>query len=84
MSTKTIASTEAQNNFGRILNDVIQNDTRYVIKRHNSPQAIMLSLTDFEQLLTNRNEQNKMIDIVRELVPVYSLGETIPEAGLDS
>jgi hypothetical protein len=44
----------------------------------------MLSLTDFEQLLTNRNEQNKMIDIVRELVPVYSLGETIPEAGLDS
>lgn len=84
MKTKTIASTEAQNNFGRILNDVIQNNTRYVIKRHNSPQAIILSLADFEQLLTNQNEQNKMINIVRELAPVYSLGEAIPEDGSDS
>lgn len=79
MKTKTIASTEAQNNFGRILNDVIQNNTRYVIKRRNLPQAIVLSLTDFEQLLTNHVEQDKMVNIVRELTPVYSLGEVIPE-----
>jgi hypothetical protein len=39
----------------------------------------MLSLTDFEQLLTNRNEKNKMVNIVRELTPVYSLGEVILE-----
>ncbi len=79
MKTKAIASTEAQNNFGRILNDVIQNNTRYVIKRRNSPQAIILSLADLEQLLTNHSEQNKMIDIVRELTPVYNLGEVIPQ-----
>jgi prevent-host-death family protein len=79
MKTKTIASTEAQNNFGRILNDVIQNDTRYVVKRRNLPQAIILSLTDFEQLLTNHIEQDRMVNIVRELTPVYSLGEVIPE-----
>ena len=79
MITKTIASTEAQNNFGRILNDVIQNNTRYVIKRRNLSQAIVLSLTDFEQLLTNHAEQDRMINIVRELTPVYSLGEVIPE-----
>ena len=84
MKTKTIASTDVQNNFGRILNDVIQNDTRYVIKRHNSPQAIILSLTDFERLLTNQNEQDKMVNIVRELSPVYSLGETIPEDRSDA
>ncbi len=79
MKTKTIASTKAQNNFGRILNDVIQNNTRYVIKRRNLPQAIILSLNDFEELLTNHNEQNKMVNIIRELTPVYSLGEIIPE-----
>ena len=84
MKAKTIASTEAQNNFGRILNDVIQNNTRYIIKRHNSPQAIMLSLADFELLLTDQNAQDKIINIVRELAPIYSLGETIQEDGNDS
>ncbi len=79
MKTKAIASTEAQNNFGRILNDVIQNNTCYVIKRRNSPQAIILSLADLEQLLTNHSEQNKMVNIVRELTPVYNLGEVIPQ-----
>ena len=79
MKTKAIASTEAQNNFGRILNDVLQNNTRYVIKRRNLPQAIILSLTDLEQLLTNNDEQRKMANMVRDLTPVYSLGEAISE-----
>jgi PHD/YefM family antitoxin component YafN of YafNO toxin-antitoxin module len=75
--TKTIASTETQNNFGKILNDVIQNNTRYIIKRRSLPQAIILSLSDFEQLLTNHSDQSKMIATVRELAPVYKLGEEI-------
>ncbi len=79
MKTKTIASTQAQNNFGRILNDVIQNNTRYVIKRRNIPQVVIVSLADFEQLLTNLSERKKMVKIVRELTPDYSLGETIGE-----
>jgi PHD/YefM family antitoxin component YafN of YafNO toxin-antitoxin module len=77
MNTKTIASTEAQNNFGRILNDVIQNHTRYIIKRHGASQAIVLSLTDFEQILRDLPEQDIMTGIIRDLMPVYSLGETI-------
>ena len=76
-TTKAIASTEAQNNFGQILNDVIQNHTRYIIKRHNSPQAIILSLADLEQLLTSQTEQRRMVNVVRELSPVYKLGEEI-------
>lgn len=77
METKTIPSTEAQNNFGRILNDVIQNRTRYVVKRHNESQAIILSLSDFEQILADQAEQSKIATLVRELSPVYRLGETI-------
>ena len=78
MSTsKTIASTEVQNNFGLILTDVVQNNTRYIIKRHNLSQAIILSLADFEQLLTNQKEQDKMAQVVRELAPTYKIGETI-------
>jgi prevent-host-death family protein len=78
-TTKAIASTDAQNNFGQILSDVIQNNTRYIIKRRNLPQAIILSLSDFEQLLTNHNEQRKMVNMVREIAPVYRLGEKIEE-----
>ncbi|MCP4374172.1 MAG: type II toxin-antitoxin system Phd/YefM family antitoxin [Deltaproteobacteria bacterium] len=78
MTTKTISSTQAQNNFGRVINDVIQNDTRYIVKRRNLHQAIIISLTDFEQLLENQHDQAKMINIIRELAPKYILGETVP------
>ena len=80
MTTKTIPSTEAQNNFGRILDDVIQNDTRYVIKRRNISQAILLNLPDFERLLAaSENERKQMGNVIRELSPVYNLGETIEQ-----
>jgi prevent-host-death family protein len=75
--TKTIPSTDAQNNFGQILNDVVQNNTRYVIKRRTIPLAIVLSLSDFEKIMANQDERQKMTHVVQELGYVYSLGETI-------
>jgi len=80
VTTKTIPSTEAQNNFGRILDDAIQNGTRYVIKRRNTPQAILLSLSDLERLLTaNEIERKEIRNVIRELSPVYNLGETVKQ-----
>jgi len=80
VTTKTIPSTEAQNNFGRILDDVIQNGTRYVIKRRDTPQAILLSLSDLERLLTaNEIERKEIRNVIRELSPVYNLGETVKQ-----
>jgi len=77
MQTKTIASTTAQNNFGQILDDVSQNHTRYIIKRRNVSQAIIFSLADVENLLSNQSEREKMQHLVRELSPIYHLGETL-------
>jgi prevent-host-death family protein len=57
MATKTISSTKAKNHFGGVLDDVIQNNTRYVIKRRGMPQAIVLSLPDFEQVLNDEQKQ---------------------------
>ena len=80
MKTKLIASTEAQNNFGRILDDVVQNGTRYVIRRRNASQAILLSIGDLESLLAGDEiERNKLEKVIRELTPVYSIGESISE-----
>lgn len=78
MITKMIPSTEAQNNFGSILDDVTQNDTRYVIKRRNTPQAILLSLSDLQRILTaNEIDRREIETVIQELSPVYNLGETV-------
>jgi prevent-host-death family protein len=74
---RSVASTQAQNHFGQILDDVIQNDTRYVIKRRGVPQVVVLSLVDFERLLADEDERIRMGNVVRELQPVYNLGETV-------
>ena len=77
METKVITSTEAQNNFGQIIDSVVQDRTRYVVKRRNVSQAIIMSLADFGQLLENSSDRQKMSDMIGELSPVYSLGDTI-------
>lgn len=80
MSTKTIPSTEAQNNFGRILDDVVQNDARYIIQRRNLAQAILLSLEDFDKLLAaGEGERTRIGSVIRELSPTYNLGRTLAE-----
>jgi predicted transcriptional regulator len=80
MPTKVIASTEAQNNFGRILDDAIQNDVRYVIRRRNMSQAILLSLSDLEKLLSGTDGERQGIRrIIKDLCPIYDLGDTLDE-----
>ena len=80
MKTRLIASTEAQNNFGRMLDDAVQNSTRYVIRRRNASQAILLSIADFESLLAgDETERKKLEKVIRELRPLYSVGESVAE-----
>lgn len=80
IAIKTISSTAVQNNFGRILDDVIQNNSRYIIKRRGLPQAILLSLPDLEKLLASDDQERVAVErVLREIVPVYQLGETIDE-----
>ena len=80
MRTRLIASTEAQNNFGRMLDDAVQNNTRYVIRRRNASQAILLSIADFESLLAgDEAERKKLEKVIRELRPLYSVGEAVTE-----
>ena len=80
MRTKLIASTEAQNNFGRILDDIVQNSTRYIIQRRNTSQAILLSMADLESILSaTESDRRELGKILRELSPVYSLGSSVKE-----
>ncbi|RRR69554.1 MAG: type II toxin-antitoxin system Phd/YefM family antitoxin [Candidatus Viridilinea halotolerans] len=80
MKTKWIASTEAQNNFGRLLDDTIQNRTRYIIKRRNVAQALLISIVDLERLLVgNEAERQQIAKIIHEAKPTYTIGNMLVE-----
>jgi len=77
MATKSISSTQAQNNFGQVLDDVTRNHTRYVVERRGIPQAIVLSFDDFAYLLSDANERRQMDAVIKELRPEYKLGQIL-------
>ena len=77
MATKSISSTQAQNNFGQVLDDVTRNHTRYVVERRGTPQAIVLSFDDFAYLLSDANERRQMDVVIKELRPEYKLGQVL-------
>ncbi|MFQ5859413.1 MAG: type II toxin-antitoxin system Phd/YefM family antitoxin [Anaerolineae bacterium] len=80
MTTKSISSTQAQNNFGRVLDDVTHNHARYIIERRGVPQVIILSFDDFAHVLSDDDERRRMDIILRELRPKYRLGRVISPA----
>jgi PHD/YefM family antitoxin component YafN of YafNO toxin-antitoxin module len=81
MTIKSVSSTEAQNNFGRVLDDVTLNRARYIIKRRGVSQAIILSFDDFAHMLRDDGERRQMDSVLRELRPQYSIGEVIEPEG---
>lgn len=83
MITKTIGSTLAQNNFGRMLDDVTHNHTRYIVERRGMPQVIILSLEDFVHALSHEEERQTLGVLLRELQPRYDVG-TVLHTGADT
>jgi prevent-host-death family protein len=77
MATKSISATQAKNNFGGVLDDVIRNHTRYVVARRGVPHAVVLSFEDFVSLLDDEQQRQRMAAMLRELRPEYHLGQTL-------
>ena len=69
MTTKTITSTEVQNNFGQVLADITHDHIRYIVKRNGMPQVVMLSVDDFAEILQNSSERGKALNIIKEVRP---------------
>jgi prevent-host-death family protein len=80
MTTKSVSSTKAQNNFGRVLDDVTHNHTRYVVERRGVPQVIILSFDDFAHILSDEEERQQMDTVLKELRPEYRLGKVVSSA----
>ena len=72
MNIKTINSTEAQNNFGQLLDDVSEKGTQYLVQRFGKVKAVIIPLDDFRRLITDDGQGAWSL---REVSPQYSLGE---------
>jgi prevent-host-death family protein len=77
MTTRSISSTKAQNNFGRVIDDVTRNHTRYIVERRGIPQVIILSFDDFASVISDEKERQEMNTVLRELRPEYHLGQVV-------
>lgn len=77
MLTKAISSTQAQNNFGRLLDEVSHHRTQYVVKRRGTPVAMIISLDEFRRLLSDEGQRERLSRVINELQPEYQLGEVI-------
>lgn len=77
MAIKSVSSTQAQNNFGQVIDDVTQNHTRYIVERRGSPKAVILSFDDFAKVLNDVKERQEMESIIRELQPEYGVGQVV-------
>jgi len=77
MATKSISSTQAQNNFGRVLDDVTHNHIRYIVERRGIPQVVILGFNDFTDVLNDEHEREQMHTVLREFGPKYQLGQVL-------
>lgn len=77
MAIKSVSSTQAQNNFGQVIDDVIQTHTRYIVERRGTPKAVILSLDDFARILNDAKERQEMGSIIRGLQPEYGVGQVM-------
>jgi len=77
MTTKSISSTKAQNNFGRVLDDITRNHTRYIVERRGIPQVIILGFDDFTGVLSDERERQQINAILKEIRPEYRLGQIV-------
>ncbi len=77
MAMKSISSTDAQNNFGQVLNDAAQNKTRYIIERRGVPQAVILDFDDLVDLLSGEVDGQQIHSILIEMKPQYTLGRIL-------
>lgn len=79
MKTRRLSSTEAQNNFGRVLDSAIQEGIVYIIERRGNAQAVLIGLANIDALLTDENTLESFGSTLKELSPKYNLGREMEQ-----
>ena len=77
--TKTVTMEQAQRQLKRVIEDINQNKTPYVLTRFGKPQALIVSIEEYEEmqeelaLLSNPEH----IALIAEARAAYNAGESV-------
>lgn len=82
---KTVSSTEAQNNFGAVLQWAEQEKDEVIIEKRGKPSAVVMPYTAYEQVIALRKEEKKRkaveaLRAVRQRVQTNTQGLTAEKA----
>lgn len=80
LQIRKLSSTQAQNNFGQVL-DEIQNHRCYIIERRGTPKAVTLSFSAFVRILTDAKERHEIESIIKDFKPRSDLGQIVSLKG---
>jgi Phd_YefM. len=77
MEIRRIGSTEAQNNFGRIMDSVTKDHVGFVIERRSVPEVWVISNSDLRDILSNSAQRKEIEKLLKNISSRNDLGETI-------
>ncbi len=72
-ATRTVLSSEAKAKLAQLVDDVYARGTHYIIRRFDTPRAVLIPLEDYQRLLSLDAAANTRA--VRESGPAYNVGE---------
>ncbi len=72
-ATRTVLSSEAKAKLAQLVDDVYARGTHYIIRRFDTPRAVLIPLEDYQRLLSLDIATN--MRAVRESGPAYNVGE---------
>ncbi len=76
-ATRTVLSSEAKAKLAQLVDDVYARGTHYIIRRFDTPRAVLIPLEDYQRLLSLDAADTRA---VRESGPAYNVGdERTPE-----
>ncbi len=71
-ATRTVLSSEAKAKLAQLVDDVYARGTHYIIRRFDTPRAVLIPLEDYQRLLSLDASSGRAL---REAGPSYNLGE---------
>jgi len=81
MAKRTVSATEARIHFGDLLRRVVEQHETVVVERSGRPQAVVLSLPDYERLISHETEEPSwylLVDRARRQIQEQLGGRQLP------
>ena len=77
MDIRKISSTEAQNNFGKLLSTTTNDQIVFVIERRGASEVALISISGLVALLGNKAIRESVLDTLKKIKSSDTIGQSI-------